>query len=230
MALPFCSCPLAVDPACAVGSDQHAMGATAIGVELEDGGERLMPRLGARGLAHMHSATIAALHGGGDAALRGQRLTQRVPAVVDAVGLELQSQRVHEVIRQHADEQVPFHASINAVEHRALTQVGLEGAEHRLQLGEHDGGAPQRGVVLISQGRAQAVHARIGSPKVSRAAGLDAFDPGNGGDALALGVGGNGDLKVLRGAREALLGAAQALQDGGHVLGAARLAQAGCAI
>ena len=50
-----------------------------------------------------------------------------------------------------------------------------------------------------------------------RAAGQDAFDPGDGGDALALGVGGHGDLVVLGCAREALLDAAQALHEGGHV-------------
>jgi hypothetical protein len=50
-----------------------------------------------------------------------------------------------------------------------------------------------------------------------RAAGPDAFDPGDGGDALALGVGGHGDLVVLGCAREALLAAAQALHQGGHV-------------
>ena len=44
-----------------------------------------MPGLGARGLAHMHDAAIAALQGDGHAALSGQRLTQRVPAVVDAL-------------------------------------------------------------------------------------------------------------------------------------------------
>ena len=81
------------------------MGAPGIGVELEEGAQRLMAGLGARGLAHMHGAAIAALQGDGDPALSGHGLAQRVPAVVDAVRLELQAQRVHEVIRQHADEQ-----------------------------------------------------------------------------------------------------------------------------
>ena len=67
----------------------------------------------------MHDPAITALHDDGDPALLVQRLTQRVPAVVDAAGLKLQSQRVNEVVRQHADEQVPFHPSITAVENRA---------------------------------------------------------------------------------------------------------------
>jgi hypothetical protein len=74
------------------------MGAAGIGVELEDGAQCLMPRLGARGLAHMHGVTVTALQGDGDPALRGQRLAQRVPAVVDTLRLELQAQRVHKVI------------------------------------------------------------------------------------------------------------------------------------
>ena len=65
MALRFCSGPLAVEPACAAGSDQHAMGTAGVGVELEVGAQRLMPRLGAGGLAHMHGAAIAALQGDG---------------------------------------------------------------------------------------------------------------------------------------------------------------------
>ena len=80
MALRFCSCALAVEPAFGAGSDKHSMGATGIGVELEDGAQRLMPRLGARGLARMHGPAITALHGDGDPTLRGQRLTQRVPS------------------------------------------------------------------------------------------------------------------------------------------------------
>ncbi len=85
-----------------------------------------MSGLGPRGLAHVRGSAITALHGHGDPALRGQRLTQRVPSVIDALGLELQAQRVHEVVRQHADEQVAFDSSINPVEHRAQTQVSLE--------------------------------------------------------------------------------------------------------
>jgi len=74
----------------------------------------------------MHGATIAALQGHRDPTLSRQRLTQRVPAVVDTFSLELQAQRVHELIRQHADEQMPLDTSIDSVEYRAQTQVGLE--------------------------------------------------------------------------------------------------------
>ena len=44
--------------ACASASDQYAMGAPGVGVEFEDGAERLMARLGTRGLAHMHGPAI----------------------------------------------------------------------------------------------------------------------------------------------------------------------------
>ena len=83
----------------------------------------------------MHGATIASLQRGRHAPLRGQRLAQRLPTVVDALGLELQAQRVHEVVSQHADEQMPFDAAIDLVEHRAQAQIGLQGPEHRLQVG-----------------------------------------------------------------------------------------------
>ena len=116
----------------------NAMGAPGMGVDLEEGEQRLVSRFGARGLAHMHGATISALHGDGDPVLSGQRLTPCAPAVVDAMALELQAQRMHKVIRQHADEQMPFDTSINWVEHLAQGQVGFERSEHRLQLGEHD--------------------------------------------------------------------------------------------
>jgi len=43
-----------------------------------------MARLVARGLAHVHGAAIAALQGHGNPALGGQRLAQRVSAVVGA--------------------------------------------------------------------------------------------------------------------------------------------------
>ena len=71
------------------------MGAPRMGVELEVGGQRLVSRFGARGLADMHGATISALHGDGNPVLSGQGLTQCAPTVVDAVTLELQSQRMH---------------------------------------------------------------------------------------------------------------------------------------
>ena len=75
----------------------------------------------------MHRPAIAALHGGCHALLRGHRLAQRLPAVVVALGLELQAQRVHEVVGQHADEQVPLDAPVDLVEHRALAGVNYLG-------------------------------------------------------------------------------------------------------
>ena len=56
----------------------------------------------------------------------GNRLAQRLPALVVALGLELQAQHVHEVVGQHADEQVPLDPPVDLVEHRAQAQIGLE--------------------------------------------------------------------------------------------------------
>ena len=67
------------------------MGAAGIGREAQDLVDLLMMRLGPGGLAHMHSAAIAALQRGRHALLRGERLAQRLPTVVDAAALELQA-------------------------------------------------------------------------------------------------------------------------------------------
>lgn len=174
----------------------------------------------------MRDATSAALQGGGHAPLGARPLTRRVPRVVDAVGFELQAQRVHQVVRQHADERKPLNVTVDAVERRAQTQVGLEQAEHRHRLVVHDVGAPQGGVVLIEQGGAQAVHARVRH----RAAAHDALGSGADSHQLTRGFGGHAGCAVLRGAGEALSGAPQALHDGGHVMRPAWLDQAGLAL
>jgi len=49
-------------------------------------------RLGPCGLAYVHGAAAAALHRRRHALLRGHRSAQRLPAVVDALGLEPQAQ------------------------------------------------------------------------------------------------------------------------------------------
>ena len=92
------------------------MGAAGIGREAQDFVDPLVMRLRPAGLAHMHGAAVAALQRGRHALLRGERLAQRLPTVVDALALELQAQRVHEVIGQHADEQMPFDPAIDPVE------------------------------------------------------------------------------------------------------------------
>ena len=79
-----------------IALNEHTMGAAGIGREAQDLGNLLVLRLGPCGLAHMHGAAIAALQRGRHAPLRGQQLAQRLPAIVDASGLELQAQRVHE--------------------------------------------------------------------------------------------------------------------------------------
>ena len=79
----------------------------------------------------MHHAAIATCKRDGDAALAGQGLAQRVPAVVDGVVLELGAQHVHEVVGQHADEQVALDAAVDLVIHRAQAQVGLKETKGR---------------------------------------------------------------------------------------------------
>ena len=70
-------------------------------------------------------------------------------------------------------------------------------------------------IVELHKGRAQAIHARVHG----RAAGLDAFAPGDGAHLRAGVVLGDLDLVVLRRTRVALLGTPEPLHDLGHVLG-----------
>ena len=140
------------------------MGAAGVGRMAQDLVDLLMLRLGSSGLANMRGATIASQQGGCHAALPGEQLAQRLPTVVAALCLELQAQHVHEWVGQHADEQMPLDPAINLLEHRAKAQVGLQGPEHRLHVGQHRVRAPQRGVVLLHQRRAQAVHAPDARP------------------------------------------------------------------
>ena len=95
--------------------NEHAMSAAGIGGEAQDLGDHLVTRLGPGGLAHMHGAAVTSLQRGCHALLRGERL----PTGVVAALLELQAQRVHEVVSQHADEQMPFDPPVDLVEHRA---------------------------------------------------------------------------------------------------------------
>ena len=89
MALLLCSAGRGAGSVAEVASDQHAMSAAGIGGEAQDRVDLLVLRLGPGGLAHMHGAAIAALQRGRHAPLRGERLAQRLPTVVDAFGLEL---------------------------------------------------------------------------------------------------------------------------------------------
>ena len=110
----------------------HAMGAAGIGRQAQHLVDLLVARLRPSGLAHMHGAAIAALQCGSDALLCGQRLTQCLPTVIDALGLELQTQHVHEVVGQHADEQVPLHTPVDLMEHRAQAQIGRASCRERV--------------------------------------------------------------------------------------------------
>src|SRR5438128_861374 len=98
---------------------------------------------------------------------------------------------------------MPFDSAVDLVKHGPQAQIGLERAEHRLEVGQHRVGAPQRGVVQLHEGRAQAIHTRVHGS----AAGLDALGPGDGTHLRAGVVFGDLDLIVLRRTRVALLGA-----------------------
>ena len=91
------------------GSDDGALRPAGVGREAKNFDDGLLMRLGPGGLPDMHASAIAAPQRGGDALLRAERFTQRVPCVIDAFGLELQTQGMHKVVGQYADEQMPLH-------------------------------------------------------------------------------------------------------------------------
>lgn len=84
-----------------------ALSTTGVGRQAENLDHGLLMRLRPGGLPDMHASAIAALQCGGDALLRGELLTHRVPFIVDALGREWQAQGMHEMVGQHADEQMP---------------------------------------------------------------------------------------------------------------------------
>ena len=79
------------------------------------------------------------------------------------------------------------------MEHRPQAEVGFQAAEHRLKVGQHRIGAPQRSVIPRGFIAAQAVDTRVRQ--------LGPLDrgllPGDGGGIQARLIGNDGDLVVL---------------------------------
>src|ERR1035437_2104664 len=101
------------------GSNDDAMSAAWVGGQAENFSDFLPIWLGTCRFPDMYRATIAALHCGRDALLTRQRFAHRIPSVVDSLGFELQADRMHEMISQHADEQMAFHATFHLMINRA---------------------------------------------------------------------------------------------------------------
>ena len=78
------------------------------------------------------------------------------------LGEQHAADRLDQLVGQHGDEQVLLGAVLGVVEHRSQAEVGLQTAEHGLQVGQHRIGTPQSGVVPGGFVAAQAVDTRVG--------------------------------------------------------------------
>ena len=99
---------------------------------------------------------------GGHAHLCTEGGADRLPAVVNAVGLQTQPDLVHQIVGQHADEQVPFDPVGLLVEDRAHPQLGFETVKDRLQIGQQGVGMPQSRFIPFGLVRAQTVDTGMG--------------------------------------------------------------------
>jgi hypothetical protein len=193
-----------------LGSDGVFADASRRGIDFQRVVEFCQSRLRDGGFAHMQGAPVALAEGSGDALLDGEHRAQTGPRGVLARRLQLEPDRLHQLIRQDGDEQMPLGAVLFMVEHRAQPEFGLEAAEHRLEIGEHGIGVPQPFGVPAGFVGAQAVDAGMGE----HGALARDFHPGHGGGVGAGFVRGDGDVVMLGGAAAFFLQPADALVDG----------------
>ena len=77
-------------------------------------------------LAHMQRAPVATAEGGGDALPAFQDPAKRGPARSLAALAQAAPDHLHELIRDHGDEQMPFGANGRVVIDRASTEFGFQ--------------------------------------------------------------------------------------------------------
>ena len=103
--------------------------------------EAARPRVG---LSHMQGgAPIGAAESGGDALVSFENATQGVPARVLAPLAKAPANHLYELTGEDGDEQVSFGADGLVVEDGAQSELGLQRAEHCLDVGEGGEGTPQ---------------------------------------------------------------------------------------
>ena len=91
------------------------MGGAGVGGQTEDLVYALLLGFRARGFPDVHRTPVAPSQCGGDALLAVEGLAQRLPTLVNTLGLELKAHGVYKVVGQHADEQMPLNAAFNLV-------------------------------------------------------------------------------------------------------------------
>ena len=112
---------------------------------------------GPGGLAEVVDLAVVAVEHDGDPLLAGELVAQALPTEVNVLGLEPDAQAVDQVVGQHRDEQMAVDPGALVVVDGTQAQLRFQRAEHRLQIGEHDIGLPQGGLVPIALIGAQAI-------------------------------------------------------------------------
>ena len=84
----------------------------------------------------MQCASVLAPEGRGNALLAVEDASQAGPAGIFSLLAETSADGLHQLVGDHGDEQMPVGAPLGAVEDGAQAEFGLEGAEHRLDIGQ----------------------------------------------------------------------------------------------
>ena len=106
-------------------------------------------RLGTGALADMDGVTIPAKQRDGHALLGFQLVTQGVPTGVKPLGLEFGPQGVYQVVGEQDDKQMTADAVGFLVVDRSQSQLRLQAAEHRFEVGQQSISPPQGGLVPV---------------------------------------------------------------------------------
>ena len=119
--------------------------------------DNVLARLGAGGFSDMDRLAVGAFEGDGDAILPAKRTAYSLPAQMDPGGLELEANRVYQMVGKHGDEQMSAYPIGLAMVDGAQSELGFEAAKDRLQVRKHGVGPPQGRLVPRVLVGAQAV-------------------------------------------------------------------------
>ena len=100
--------------------------AAGIAGQVERGDECLLVRFWYAGFANMNGVIVATLHSNSQADLTGQDIANGFPTVVDAFGLQTQTNGMNDIISQNADEQMTFHPFVDLMINRTQAKIGFE--------------------------------------------------------------------------------------------------------
>ena len=104
-------------------SDNHLLAATGRRPEPEPLVDGQLTWFGAGGLAHMQGASVLTSERGGDALLTFEDAPQSRPLSVFTLRGEASADRLHQLVGDHADEQMPVGAVLGSVEDRTQAEL-----------------------------------------------------------------------------------------------------------